>query len=64
MLESLSEELLEDCFVTKNEVVMEGTSLLSLPEGMQVSQVRITGNGTASRSPPLGGPPAAKEIPD
>jgi len=24
---------------------MEGTSLLSLPEGMQVSQVQITGNG-------------------
>jgi len=45
MIESLPEEPLEDCFVTKKEVVMEGTSLLSLPEGMQVSQIQITENG-------------------
>ncbi len=45
MISFFLEEPLEDCFVTKNEVVMEGTSLLSLPEGMQVSQIQITENG-------------------
>src|SRR6266702_5697521 len=45
MISFFLEEPLEDCFVTKNEVVMEGTSWLSLPEGMQVSQIHITENG-------------------
>jgi transposase len=35
----------EAYFSTKNEVVMEGTSLLSLPEGMLVEQIQITENG-------------------
>src|SRR2546425_12038227 len=45
MISFFLEEPLEDCFLTKNEVVMEGTSLFSLPEGMQVSQIQITENG-------------------
>ncbi len=45
MIESLPEEPLEDCFVSKSEVVMEGTALLQLPEGMLVDQIHITENG-------------------
>jgi hypothetical protein len=45
MIESLPEEPLEDCFVIKSEVVMEGTALLQLPEGMLVDQIHITENG-------------------
>lgn len=39
------ESLLEASFISKNEVVMEGTSVFALPEGMQVSQIQITENG-------------------
>jgi len=39
------EFLLEAFFIIKKEVKMEGTSLFSLPEGMQVSQIQITDNG-------------------
>lgn len=39
------EFLLEASFIIKKEVKMEGTSLFSLPEGMQVSQIQITDNG-------------------
>src|SRR6266516_3055122 len=45
MIESLLGEPLEDCFVTKSEVVMEGTALLQLPEGMRLDQIQITENG-------------------
>jgi len=45
MIESFPEEPLEDCFVTKSEVVMEGTALLQLPEGMRLDQIQITENG-------------------
>src|SRR6266851_3016706 len=45
MIESLPEEPLEDCFVTKSEVMMEVTALLQLPEGMLVDQIQITENG-------------------
>jgi len=41
--------------MTKSEVVMEGTSLLSLPEGMQVSQIQITENGIIVRRLQFGG---------
>jgi hypothetical protein len=47
MIESLPEEPLEDCFVTKSEVVMEETTLLQLPEGMLIDQIQITENGLA-----------------
>src|SRR5258708_11248145 len=33
------------CFVTQSEVVMEGTALLQLPEGMRLDQIQITENG-------------------
>jgi len=39
------ESLLEASFISKNEVVMEGTSLFSLPDGMLVEQIQITDNG-------------------
>ena len=45
MIESLPEEPLEECFVSKSEVVMERTALLQLPEGMLVDQIHITENG-------------------
>ncbi len=45
MIESLPEEPLEDCFISKNEVVMEGTALLQLPEGMLLDQIQIAENG-------------------
>jgi transposase len=32
-------------FLPKSEVVMEGTLLLQLPEGMQIEQIQITENG-------------------
>ena len=32
-------------FVTQSEVVMEGTALLQLPEGMRLDQIHITENG-------------------
>jgi transposase len=38
------EFLLEASFIIKKEVMMEGTSLFSLPEGMQVSQIQIIDN--------------------
>src|SRR5713226_3982886 len=44
MIESFPEEPLEDCFVTKSEVMMEGTTLLQLPEGMRLDQIQITEN--------------------
>src|SRR5258708_12782546 len=34
-----------DCFVAKNEVVMEKTPLLPLPEGMRISQIQLTDTG-------------------
>jgi hypothetical protein len=34
-----------DCFVAKNEVVMEKTPLLPLPEGMLIDQIQITETG-------------------
>jgi hypothetical protein len=43
--EKVIEFLLEASFIIKKEVMMEGTSLFSLPEGMQVSQIQITDNG-------------------
>src|SRR5216683_1309326 len=36
---------LGDCFVAKNEVVMEKTPLLPLPEGMLIDQIQITATG-------------------
>src|SRR5437867_5295099 len=45
MIECLPREPLEDCFVIKSEVVMEGTALLHLPEGMRLDQIQITENG-------------------
>ncbi len=35
---------LKDRFLSQSEVVMEGTSLLSLPEGMLIEQIQITEN--------------------
>src|SRR5260370_30182112 len=34
-----------DCFVAKNEVVMEKAPLLPLPEGMLIDQIQITATG-------------------
>jgi len=36
---------LGDCFVAKNEGVMEKTPLLPLPEGMLIDQIQITATG-------------------
>jgi transposase len=43
--ETVIESLLKASFISKNEVMMEGSSLFSLPEGMQVSHIQITENG-------------------
>src|SRR5260370_9121575 len=45
MIESFPEEPLTDCLFTKCEVVMEGTALLQLPEGMLLDQIQITEHG-------------------
>ncbi len=39
------EKPLGDCFVAKNEGVMEKTPLLPLPEGMLIEQIQITATG-------------------
>jgi len=41
MIESLPEESLTDCFLAQSEVLMEGTALLQLPEGMRLDQIQI-----------------------
>jgi transposase len=38
-------------FLTQSEVVMEGTSLLALPEGMQIEQIQITSTPPTSCCP-------------
>src|SRR5438552_18456248 len=45
MIESLPEESLTDCFLAQSEVLMEGTALLQLPEGMRLDQIQITEHG-------------------
>jgi hypothetical protein len=45
MIEFLPEESLTDCFLAQSEVVMEGTTLLQLPEGMRLDQIQVTENG-------------------
>src|SRR5258708_12238253 len=46
------------CFVTQSEVVMEGTALLQLPEGMRLDQIQITENALVIQIfPPSPTPP-------
>jgi transposase len=45
MIYCVPEEPLENCFVSKSEVAMEGTALLQLPEGMRLDQIQISENG-------------------
>jgi transposase len=42
---SSRENLSNPCFCLRREVMMEGTSLLALPEGMQIDQIQITEAG-------------------
>jgi hypothetical protein len=45
MIEYLPEEISVTLVYLRSEVMMEGTSLLALPEGMQIDQIQITENG-------------------
>src|SRR3989441_4355842 len=45
MIESLPEESSRLLFCLRNEVVMEKTPLLPLPEGMLIDQIQITETG-------------------
>ncbi len=45
MIESLAEESSRLLFCLRNEVVMETTPLLPLPEGMLIDQIQITEDG-------------------
>src|SRR5258708_14014235 len=53
-----------DCFVAKNEVVMEKTPLLPLPEGMLIEHIQLTDTGlmisVISTSPTSGFPPCSE----